>query len=944
MKKFFFALICLMGAVMVRAQVTTVPAFPVDSAGNVTITFNAAQGNQGLMGYTGDVYIHTGVVLQGTSGWSNVVTTWGVANNAWKMTPLGNNQYSYTITNIRGWYGVTAGQVIDSLAMVFRDAGGNTVGRATGGGDIYVKVVQPGGLSAQFSVPAQKPYFKQQAQTLNTTFTCSQAATVSIYEDNVLKSTTANTTTVNTSFTGTPGVHWVKGVAVRNAIAVTDSFYYVNIPATAIAALPAGAHDGVNYNSNGSVTLVLVAPHKNNVCVVGEFNNWVADTAYFMKNTPDSSRWWITLSGLSSPHQYAYQYIADGSIKVADPYTNLVLDPDNDQYIPASVYPNLKAYPTGKTTGIVSVLETGKTPYNWTATGYQKPDKSNLVIYELLVRDFVYTHSYQQLKDTIAYLKRLGINAIELMPVNEFEGNISWGYNPSFYFAPDKYYGTADALKAFIDACHAENIAVIMDMVLNHSFEQSPMCQLYWDATNGWPATNNPWFNSDCNPSVPGYQGKHPYGVGYDINHESPYTRKFVSDVVHYWVSEFKIDGYRFDLSKGFTQKYTGDSVAAWGAYDSSRVAIWKAYTDSIRALDTSTYIILEHFADNSEETVLANYGMMPWGNMAYAYQQDGMGYPASGGDVSGVSYQQRGWSKPNLVGYMESHDEERVMYKCEQYGASSGNYNIKNINTGLDRIKLNATFFFTVPGPKMIWQFGELGYDSSINSGGGRTDPKAMLWQYYSDPVRGALYQHFRSLINLKVQYPQAMNTTQYTMSTGSTALRSIYLNDTSMQVTVLGNFGTSAASISAAFQHTGWWYNFFTGDSLNVTSTPMSVNLQAGEYRLYLSKRTALSLNTTAVNETNKEAGKVQLFQNYPNPFANTSTVAFYLPAKDKVRLEMRDITGKLVDVIADANFNPGSYTFDLTGSKLGAGIYFISLTTANGARETIKINVLK
>src|SRR5690606_16087875 len=104
-------------------------------------------------------------------------------------------------------------------------------------------------------------------------------------------------------------------------------------------------------------------------------------------------------------------------------------DPNDDQYISPSVFPNLKPYPAGKTTGYVGLLEPGKTPFNWTATNYTRPDKETIVIYELLVRDFLSDHSYSSLIDTLDYLDRLGINAIELMPVNEFDGNINWGYS-----------------------------------------------------------------------------------------------------------------------------------------------------------------------------------------------------------------------------------------------------------------------------------------------------------------------------------------------------------------------------------------------------------------------------------------------------------------------------------------------------------------------------------
>ena len=136
---------------------------------------------------------------------------------------------------------------------------------------------------------------------------------------------------------------------------------------------------------------------------------------------------------------------------IADPYADKLLDPWNDQYISDETYPDLIGYPKDTTSGIVSVLQTADEEYMWQVTDFQPPAKTDLIIYELLIRDFTSDHSYRTLTDTISYLKNLGVNAIELMPVNEFEGNESWGYNPSFYFAPDKYYGPKNDLKIFID-------------------------------------------------------------------------------------------------------------------------------------------------------------------------------------------------------------------------------------------------------------------------------------------------------------------------------------------------------------------------------------------------------------------------------------------------------------------------------------------------------------
>jgi len=129
-----------------------------------------------------------------------------------------------------------------------------------------------------------------------------------------------------------------------------------------------------------------------------------------------------------------------------------------------------------------------------------------------------------------------------------------------------------------------------MDMVLNHAFGQSPMVRLYWDKSNNRPAANSPWFNP-----IP----RHPYNVGYDFNHESPATKYYVDRVNRQWLSEFKIDGFRFDLSKGFTQTYSGNDVNLWGQYDQSRINLLKRMADSIWTLVSNAYVILEQFSVN---------------------------------------------------------------------------------------------------------------------------------------------------------------------------------------------------------------------------------------------------------------------------------------------------------------------------------------------------------
>lgn len=945
---FPFFLIFISAGPIFAQVVTWQPQFPVDTD-TVTVYFHAKQGSGGLAGYTGDVYAHTGVITSlstAPNDWRYVKTNWGVNSPDTKMTRIATDEYKITIKNIRDYYGVPAGEKILKMAFVFRSGsqvnGNYLQGKDTGNQDIFVPVYQ-GGLHVSLLNPAVDPTFIKKDSTVTITGVGSTGDNVPIslkLDINGTKVDSVQNDTISykltASNTGRYDIQLI-GADSTGAVDTSSSAFVVN-PPIVYQSRPDTLKDGITYYPNDptKVTLSLFAPHKKFVYVIGDFNNWKVDPQYFMKCdsvNADSTWYWITINNLTPGTQYAFQYLINGNLRVADPYSHLILDPANDQYITSATYPNLKPYPTGKTTQIVGVLQTDQKPFQWTDQNYKRPAKDKLNIYELWLDDFVANHDYSTLTDTLNYFQNLGINAIELMPIMEFEGNISWGYNPDFYMAPDKYYGTADELKKFVNACHKRGIAVIMDMPMNDMYGQSPLVRMYFDDATGKVTSSNPWFNVNSPNTV--------YSYGYDLNYESKATQYFVDRTTSYWVKNFHIDGYRFDFAKGYTNT-PGDG----SAYDPERIQILERLANHIWTDNPDTYVILELFTANSEEEVLSNYGMMIWGNENYAYSQASMGYDVgpSGDqhswDFSGVSYEQRGWSKPNLVGYMESHDEERIMYKDLTYGNSNGTYNIEDLQTALNRVKLDAVFFFTVPGPKMIWQFEDLGYDLSINYPSGtssdRLTPKPIRWDYFNNPYRRDVYKVFSDLIKLKEDYP-VFSSSKFSID-AQNAIKRIHIQGDTMDVNIIGNFGVSTYTAQAQFQKTGVWYDYFTGQSVDVTDTSMSMNLKPGECHIYTTSKLptpdpGILTSIESGNTTTNKPSKFELYPNYPNPFNPTTNIKYDLAKTANVTLEVYNILGQKVATLYNQQMqNAGTHTVTFDASHLSSGMYFIRLKAAD------------
>jgi len=924
------------------SPVTSEPAYPTVND-SIIIYFDATKGNQGLKDFAGPVYAHTGVLTDesiSSSEWKYVVTNWGEDTPETQLSQVETNLWKLVIGYPRVYYNIPENVKVTHLAFVFRSSqqsgGGYLEGKDVDNKDIFLELYEPG-ITAQFITPTitesfqdprREPLFMTDQDTLHILGTSVQLFTETVRTELFINGTSVSSVNHDTLSYTLIGGDYTDDLLQIDLIAEdmyqlrdTASFIVIKNPGLKEAPRPEGLDAGITVGPYGqSVTFSLFAPYKDFVYLIGDFNDWMVLPEFEMFRdyiSEDEVWYWITVP-VNESKEYGFQYLIDGEIRIADPYTQKILDPWNDPYIPESVYPGLKPYPKGKTREIVSTFTTEMSPpFNWTDTAFVRPAREKLVIYELLIRDFLADHHYETLIDTLPYLKKLGVNAIELMPISEFEGNSSWGYNPSFYFAPDKYYGTDFALKRFINTCHLEGIAVIMDMVLNHSYGQSPMVRMYWNSAASRPSEENPWFNEvSPNPD---------YSWGFDFNHESPWTQAFVDSVLAFWIQEYHVDGYRLDFTKGFT------NTAGDPGYDVSRINLIKRLGNVLWQKDSTAYLILEHWADNSEEQTLANEGFMLWGNVTHVYQEASMGYES---DFSWGFYESRGWSEPRLVSYMESHDEERIMFKNLSWGKVSGDYSIQEINTALNRVKLISAFFYTIPGPKMLWQFGELGYDVSIDTPC-RVCEKPIRWDYYHDAQRKNLFKTTAALIRLRLTNPLFYSgNTQVEMDTGG-MVKTLTLTGSSMRSVIVGNFDVVEKTADVTFPRIGVWYDYFSGDSLilgNLAELIQPLTLAPGEFHIYTDKKQPLPEPgiLTRLTEEMLLGRTFELFDNYPNPFNGMTRIVFAVPVKDYFTLQVFDVKGRQIKTLYQGDLDAGIQTIHWdgtteSGQTAASGVYF-------------------
>jgi 1,4-alpha-glucan branching enzyme len=957
MKKFYVIVLLLAFSLLSFGQVTIAPnPFEVDES--ITITLNTNSGATDCNGFSNPskVYMHSGIGDGSNAFGFSVVGNWGMDDGVGEMTNQGGGTYSITIVP-ETYYNLTATRAANAvlMGMVFRNADGSQELKASGCNDFIFEV---GTFQVAVSSPSDDTTIINSGDNLSITATnIGGNASYTLTANGSVIDTDSSTNSYSYTDTNVTENKEYELTAVLDGTTITKNFNVLIDPGSNIGIMPTTYQDGITYVDDNTAVLVLYATGKDFVYLAGSFNNWQPSVNDAMKKDPTrNNKFWVELTGLTPGQIETYQYwVGDKTpptnspalVKVADPYSTLVLSPFDDPFIPASTYPNLPIYPAGQERE-VTVLQTGQTPYNWQVTNFTKPKKEDLIIYEVLVRDFDADRNYQDLIDKIDYFKNLNINAIQLMPVMEFEGNESWGYNTSFHMALDKFYGTEEKFKEFVDVCHQNDIAVILDIAFNHAFGRSPMVRMWMNDPDGdgWggPNSSNPYFNETA---------LHSYSVGEDFDHSNPRTKDFVKRAVKHWIEEFKIDGFRWDLTKGFTQNCSTNNEGCTNGYQQDRVNILKEYADYSWSLDDDHYVIFEHLGTDNEEKEWANYrlgegkGIMMWGKVTDSYNELTMGQSGDK-NISRVGHTAHaGFNGPRVVGYAESHDEERLMYKNLAFGnTSNGSHNVQDLNTALSRMSALGAVSAMVPGPKMIWHFGELGMENSIftctngstnfpGNGDGPGDCKLDTkpqpqWtnNWLSDAIRGQVYQDWARLHQLKIEEP--VFESDYTITSGNFTPR-IDVFDNSIpnsqlkNVIILANFDVVSQTVNTNFPAgvTSTWYDLMDiSGATTVANSTTSITIAPGQFRI---------LGNRPSNTLSIEDDELFGFAIYPNPSRTSFGVNVNISD-----IEIYDLTGKMVK-----SFN-GDFTrtdtFDI--SSLHAGMYIVKVENNNKQTMTTKL----
>ena len=466
-------------------------------------------------------------------------------------------------------------------------------------------------------------------------------------------------------------------------------------------------------------------------------------------------------------------------------------------------------------------------PFEWSDARYKTPDLDDLIVYELQVEEF--NDTFDGVSDRLTYLKSLGVNCIELMPVTSMQLDFDWGYGPLHYFAPSHRFGGPAGLKRLVDAAHADGIAVILDVVYEHVSTMFAYYNVYNSIANtvGAPRIVNPMID-----------GWNVYGFGPKPDFTVTFTQDYFQTSNRYWLEQYHIDGFRYDE---VTDLYVPPMDAGY------RTLVQQTYKDSLaiprfqgasggysrliqcaEGLDRAAQVLRESYTNCAWQNGLLDQaegvvsGAAPTDNYAHQLDPSFQGYPSTTSVVDAAGNPIQMPVAP--FQYLESHDHSQLIVFA---GGDRDRY---------FKLQPHAIALYTLQGIPMLWQGQEFADNYALpDTGLDRVHLERVThWEYFYDNDGSPLVNLYRRLAVLRrtVSALRSRSSFYYWQQSLQGTQAIIYQRHATANgpapeswALVTLNFADSAAQVNAPFPVAGTWREMlddsFRSTHLEVTST---------------------------------------------------------------------------------------------------------------------------
>ena len=538
------------------------------------------------------------------------------------------------------------------------------------------------------------------------------------------------------------------------------------------------------------VTFRVWAPNATSVYLPGQFNGWSTSATQLIQeqtNGVGGGIWSADVAGVTNGSKY--KYFLNGNLWKQDPRARLV------------------NYSGSGGNSIVY----DPTAFDWAGDNYSPPALSDLFIYELHIGTFPSSSvpsKFVAATNKLDYLKSLGVNAVEVMPIAEFPTDVSWGYNPAQPFAVENIgYGGTDGFKTFVQACHARGLAVLLDVVHNH---YGPSDLDMWNF-DGWAGVNSLggggiyFYESNTNLQITPYGDTRP-------NFSSQQVCNFVQDNFTMWLSECHVDGFRWDTPNLMMHDHNNNYIPVAGN-------LIQAINDMIHTNYTGKISISEDVYnskgfDSAWDTDFPYHLTPVLANTVDANRD-------MNAIANAVEYNVRygGQAGPGRVAFLESHDVvgdlNGGIRLVTAIDTNSHSYWARKRST------LGAAVMITAPGVPMIFQGQEMlenaAFDSSLPVDWSKTNTYSSIVQLYRDLISARR--------NLKGCTP-GLEGDQCSMLQVDNVNKLVAFHRwksaaTKQDVVVIANFANATRSnYGLNFPSAGNWYVHFNSDSTNYGS----------------------------------------------------------------------------------------------------------------------------